>query len=161
MTNALIPHGLGRSSLAWGWAAKFILVAALFSAGTITSHAQVSIGIQIGAPPPPRVIAVVPPTPGPEYVWIEGYWYPVGRHYRWHAGYWTLPPYAGAVWVPPHHDGDRYFVGYWNGDRGRFEHDHHWDRDHDRDHDRWRDHDAREHHGDDRDHRDHDDHGRH
>jgi len=40
--------------------------------------------------------------------------------------------------VVPHHDGERFFAGYWDGDHGRFEHDHKWDRDHDRDyrHDR-------------------------
>lgn len=99
---------------------------------------QVSIGITIGPPPPPRVVRVLPARPGPEYLWVEGYWYPVGRHYRWHDGYWTLPPYGGARWIAPHHDGAQFFGGYWDGERGRREHDHHWDRDHDRD---YRDHD--------------------
>jgi hypothetical protein len=99
-----------------------------------------SLGIYIGPPPPPPV-AYVEPAPGPEFVWVEGYWYPTGRHYEWHAGYWTQPPYAGAYWVRPHHDGERFFEGYWEGNRGRVEHDHHWDYDrdrdfHDRDHDR-------------------------
>jgi hypothetical protein len=88
--------------------------------------AQISFGIQIGAPPPPPVY-VVPAQPGPEFMWIEGYWYPQGGHYSWHAGYWTRPPYEGAHWVAPHHDHGQYFAGYWNGPRGRFEHDHRWD----------------------------------
>jgi hypothetical protein len=74
-------------------------------------------------------------------MWVEGYWYPVGHHYKWHPGYWTLPPYGGAYWVGPKYEGGRFFNGYWAGDRGRFEHDHHWDRGHERDRDRWRDHD--------------------
>jgi hypothetical protein len=90
---------------------------------------QVSIGIRIGAPPPPRVVRVRPSTPGPGYVWIDGYWYAVGNRYKWHEGYWTRPPYEGAVWVVPHHDGERFFEGYWEGDRGRRPHDHSWDRD--------------------------------
>lgn len=126
-----------RSNFVASFVGASLLIAVFLLCGT--ARAQVSIGIQIGAPPPPRVLAVVPPTPGPEYVWIEGYWYPVGRHYRWHAGYWTVPPYPGARWVVPRHDGERYFAGYWDGDRGRFEHDHHWDRDHDRDRGRWHD----------------------
>jgi hypothetical protein len=106
---------------------------------------QVSIGVRIGPPPPPRVYAAPPRAPGPGYVWVEGYWYPVGNRYQWHAGYWTRPPYEGSRWVAPRHDGERFFEGYWEGDRGRFEHDHRWDRDrnrdfrereHDRDHDR-------------------------
>jgi hypothetical protein len=129
-----------------------MLVCATLLLGVPAAFGQVSVGIQIGAPPPPRVI-VVPARPGPDYVWIEGYWYPVEGHYRWHRGYWTLPPYAGAHWVGPRHEGGRYYVGYWDGDRGRFEHDHDWDRHRERDRDRWRDHDRD--HGRDHD-RDHD-----
>jgi YXWGXW repeat-containing protein len=116
--------------------------------------AQVSIGVRIGPPPPVRVVRVLPPTPGPEFIWIQGYWYPQGRRYRWHEGYWTRPPYPGARWVGPHHDGERFYEGYWEGEHGRVEHDHRWDhdrerdfhdrdrdRDHDRDRDRERDHD--------------------
>jgi hypothetical protein len=120
------------------------LLASMLLAGGSAFGAQVSIGIRIGPPPPPRVVHVLPSRPGPEFVWIEGYWYPQGRHYKWHEGYWTRPPYAGARWVMPHHDGQQFFEGYWEGEHGRFEHDHRWDRDHDRDfhdHDRDRDHD--------------------
>jgi len=119
---------------------------ALLAGGAV--YGQVSIGIRIGAPPPPRVVAVVPARPGPEFIWVEGYWYPVGGRYRWHEGYWTRPPYAGARWVGPHHDGDRFFECYWDGDRGRYEHDHKFDKHHDRD---WHDHD-RDRHDHDRDH---------
>jgi hypothetical protein len=105
------------------------------------SRAQVSVGIRVGPPPRPRVVAVVPYQPGPEFVWVDGYWYPVGRHYRWHGGYWTRPPYQGARWVGPRHDGERFYSGYWEGDRGRFEHRHEWDRNrHRRDRDRYREH---------------------
>src|SRR5262245_40753986 len=99
---------------------------------------QVSIGIQIGPPPPPRVVSVLPARPGPGFIWVEGYWYPVGHKYKWHDGYWTRPPYGGARWIGPRHDGQRFYEGYWEGDHGRRDHDHHWDRKHDRD---WHDHD--------------------
>jgi len=118
-----------------------LLLAALFLTGGSALGAPISI--IIGPPPAPRVVRVLPPRPGPEYVWVGGYWYPVERHYRWHEGYWTRPPYAGAHWVAPHHDGERYFGGHWDGDRGRFEHDHRWDRDRDRDADRPHDRDRR------------------
>lgn len=112
---------------------KTTLIAAMLLIGGSAFGAQISIGIRIGPPPPPRVVRVLPPRPGPELIWVEGYWYPVGRRYRWHEGYWTRPPYAGARWVVPHHDGERFFAGYWEGGRGRFEHNHRWDRDRDRD----------------------------
>ena len=108
-----------------------LLALALMAGGAV--FGQVSIGVRIGPPPPPRAVAVLPPSPGPGFIWVDGYWYPNGRHYKWHAGYWTRPPYEGAHWIAPHHDGERFFNGYWEGEHGRREHDHHWDRDHDRD----------------------------
>ena len=117
-----------------------LVLGALMLLGGSAAHAQVAVGIRIGPPPPARVV-VVPASPGPDFVWVEGYWYPIDGHYRWHRGYWTRPPYPGARWVVPRHEGGFYYHGYWDGDHGRFEHRHGWDRDHDRDHDRWRDHD--------------------
>jgi hypothetical protein len=113
---------------------KWIAVLLLAAGATF---GQVSVGIRIGPPPPPRHF-VVTARPGPEYVWIDPYWYTEGGRYRWHDGYWTRPPYVGARWVGPRHDGERFFAGYWEGDRGRVEHDHRWDRDHKRRD--WRDH---------------------
>ena len=114
-------------------ALKTTLLAMALLAGGSLFGAQLSIGIRIGPPPPPRVVRVLPPRPGPEFIWVEGYWYPVGNHYKWHEGYWTQPPYGGAHWVAPHHDGERFFEGYWEGDRGRVEHDHRTDHDKKRD----------------------------
>jgi hypothetical protein len=125
---------------------KGILLFAMLLVGVSAANAQISIGISIGPPPPPRVVHVLPPQPAPEFVWVEGYWYPVGRHYRWHGGYWTRPPYVSAIWVQPHYDGEQFYEGYWEGDRGRIEHDHHWDHDRDRDFRRRdRDHDHGDH----------------
>src|SRR5436190_17142945 len=103
-----------------------------------SAYSQLSIGIQIGPPPPPRIVRVLPPRPSPEFVWLDGYWYPVGNHYKWHAGYWTMPAYRGSRWVAPRYESGRYFNGFWDGDSGRRDHDHRWDRDRDRD---FRDHD--------------------
>lgn len=107
---------------------KHKLLALLILAGAAV-FGQVSLGIRIGPPPAPRVVAVRPPAPGPDFAWVDGYWYPVGGHYRWHDGYWTRAPYGGAVWVGPRYEGGQFYAGYWNGERGRFEHDHRWDND--------------------------------
>ncbi len=115
------------------------ILAVLLLAGSTMFAADFSIGINIGAPPPPRIVRVRPVAPGPDYLWIDGYWYPDGGHYRWHAGYWTLPPYPGAHWIGPRHDGRQYFAGYWDGPRGQFGHDHKWDHGHERDRDRFHD----------------------
>lgn len=116
--------------------AIFALV--LFAFGTYgvygsVAQAQVSFGITIGAPPPVRVERARARRPGPDYVWVAGYWYPVRNRYTWHPGYWTRPPYAGARWIAPSHDGRQYFAGHWEGDRGRVEHEHSTDRNRSRD----------------------------
>lgn len=114
---------------------KRLLLIAVFAAGS-SLFGAVSVGINIGPPPAPRVLTVRPRAPGPGYSWLDGYWYAVGRHWRWHAGYWTRPPYDGAAWVGPRYEGGKFFDGYWNGSHGRIEHDHRWDRDRDRDYNR-------------------------
>jgi hypothetical protein len=116
---------------------KSKLTALLFlAAGAM--FAQVSVGIRIGAPPAMRVERVQPRSPGGDYTWIAGYWYPVGNHYKWHDGYWTRPAYSGAHWVEPRHDGERYYEGRWEGDKGPMNHNHRWDKEknHNRDYNR-------------------------
>lgn len=105
---------------------KRLLVLLLLAGGTLA--AQVSLGIRIGPPPRPRVVRIQPIRPGPDFTWIDGYWYPNGHRYKWHDGYWTRLPYAGARWIGPRHEGGMFYDGYWEGDRGRFGHDHRWDR---------------------------------
>ena len=109
------------------------LLAMVLTGGPVFGS-QISIGIRIGPPPPPRVVRVIPARPATDFLWVEGYWYPNGRHYKWHPGYWTQPPYAAARWVAPHHDGQMFFNGYWDTEHGHVEHDHRSDKDHERDH---------------------------
>lgn len=99
------------------------------------------ISVRIGPPPTPRVERVIP-SPGPGYVWVQGYWYPVNGHYRWHRGYWTRAPYEGANWIGPRYEGGEYFTGHWEGPRGRVEHNHKWDHERERD---YREHERYEH----------------
>jgi WXXGXW repeat (2 copies) len=109
-------------------------VFALLMFGGKPASAQVSFGIEIGRPPAPRAFRV-PAQPSPDYEWVEGYWYPVRGRWVWHDGYWSRPPFSGAYWVAPYYWNGRYVGGYWDGARGRYEHDHRWDRDRRRD---WR-----------------------
>ena len=93
------------------------LLAFLVLGASSVADAQVSFGIQIGPPPPPRAYSVYPARPGAGYVWVDGYWSPRGNHYRWHNGYWARPPYRGARWIAPRYDRGRYYGGRW--DRGQ------------------------------------------
>ena len=98
------------------------LSAALLASGAC-ANGQLAFGLRIDEPPPP-VVYRVPAQPGDDYVWIEGYWYPLSGRYVWHDGYWTRPPYVGAYWVAPYHIEGRYFAGHWEGPRGVRAHDH-------------------------------------
>ena len=54
-----------------------LAISALLLAPASAAHAQISFGIRIGEPPAERAYRV-PPQPGPDYVWVEGYRYPQG-----------------------------------------------------------------------------------
>jgi hypothetical protein len=129
----------------------FLIAGLLLGCGSI-ANAQISFGIRIGPPPAVRV-EHRPPRPGPDFVWVRGYWYPDpdgDGHYLWHDGYWTRPPYEGAYWVPPRRDNGMFYEGYWNGPRGRVEHNHAWDHDQGRDYNHFdRDHHDNDHHDND------------
>jgi hypothetical protein len=52
------------------------------------------------APPPVRV-EVRPVQPGPNHIWIGGYWAWRSSKYVWVGGYWTKAR-PGRAWVPGH-----------------------------------------------------------
>ena len=110
-----------------------MLLVAMLLTGGLAFAAQFSVGIRIGPPPRPRVVRVQPRRPAADFVWVDGYWYPVGRKYAWHQGYWTRPPYQGARWVGPNYNGQQFYAGYWDGDQGRADHNHQSDRNRTRD----------------------------
>jgi hypothetical protein len=96
---------------------KSKLLALALLAGTSVFAAPavgIGVGIELGAPPPPPHVRVVRPVmPGPGYVWVNGFYEPVGGQYRWREGYWASRPYPHAVWVAPRYSGHRYYGGYW------------------------------------------------
>jgi hypothetical protein len=109
----------------------------------LPSSAQTQISVYIGTPPPAIVYEEPGPPPAADFVWIEGYWAPVGHHYKWVRGRWERPPFEGACWAHPHYDhyreGWQWHEGYWS----REDHDNgHW-REHG--HGRHRDHEEHEH----------------
>ena len=90
------------------------LALVLLAGSSLFAASRVAIGVEIGAPPPPpRVSYVRPVAPGPNFVWISGFYEPAGREYRWREGYWAPPPYAHAKWMAPRYQGHRYYPGYW------------------------------------------------
>lgn len=67
--------------------------------------------------PPALRLEVITEQPGPEYVWIGGYWGGDWGHYSWVSGHWARPPHAHAAWIAPRweeHGGTHVFVeGSW------------------------------------------------
>ncbi len=67
--------------------------------------------------PPAPMDEEVPEAPGPEYVWVNGYWTWTGGRYLWVRGHWGYRPYPGWVWSRSGWvlvDGRyRFVAGYW------------------------------------------------
>lgn len=87
----------------------------------LARSAGLDVNLILNAPPPPRHEVIIERSrPGPDYVWINGYWGNNHGRQEWVAGHWARPPHARAVWVEPRWERrDRGYVfvnGYW-GDR--------------------------------------------
>jgi hypothetical protein len=91
-----------------------LLVLAFLTGSSMFAASHVGVNVEIGAPPPPpRAYYAPTQSPGHNFVWIAGYWEPVGREYRWREAYWAPRPWAHAKWVAPRYHGHRYYAGYW------------------------------------------------
>ncbi len=78
----------------------------LLGAGLLVAGCYVATPVVQAPPPAPAPQAeIVPPSPGPAYVWVGGHWAWRGprRGYVWIPGYYAVPVQPGWVWVP----------GYW------------------------------------------------
>jgi hypothetical protein len=42
-----------------------------------------------------------PASPGPDYMWIDGYQLWNGAAYAWQPGHWEKPPHEHAIWMEP------------------------------------------------------------
>jgi WXXGXW repeat (2 copies) len=61
--------------------------------------ATAQVYVRVG--PPAARVEVVPPRPGPGYVWRPGYW--AWRHrWVWVGGRYLRGPHPHAAWVPGH-----------------------------------------------------------
>jgi hypothetical protein len=81
---------------------------------------NIGIGVD-AAPPPPRHEVVVGVAPGPDYIWVDGYWDGTPGNYVWVKGHWDRPPHAHGVWVAPHWDKDR--DGHYHQTKGEWRDD--------------------------------------
>ena len=72
----------------------------------------VNVGVSINAPaivypssaPPVPLVETPPPSPGSDYVWINGSWTWGDNHrWTWDKGRWDRPPHEGMHYVPNHY----------------------------------------------------------
>ena len=50
---------------------------------------------------PAPLVERVPGRPGPDFIWVPGYWAARGDDWYWVGGHYERPPRAGAIWVQP------------------------------------------------------------
>ncbi len=119
-----------------------LLAVALIAGGTMFAQPRVSIGIGFGGyghgvyAPPVYAQQYVPACPGPDYVWVDGYYAQQG----WIDGFWRAPyvtgygyGYSAGYRMAPRYVEPRYYNSYRSYDRD----------DRNRDHDRNRGYDNR------------------
>jgi hypothetical protein len=89
---------------------KAMAMTSALAIALITAGCYVGVGVgaadeyEVDGPPPALQGEVLLESPGPEFLWIPGYWdWDLGgRTYVWKAGRWERPPRARAHWEGPH-----------------------------------------------------------
>jgi len=79
---------------------KMKWMASLILASALTAPAFARVGVYIGVAPPPLRYEVPPPTPGPGYAWVDGFWNWAGGRYVWvpaSGGDRRMPVLTGAT----------------------------------------------------------------
>jgi hypothetical protein len=78
----------------------FVLAVSLL---VVPALASAAVFVSVNFAPPAIPVYVQPIAPGPDFIWIPGYWAYGPDGYYWVPGTWVLAPYIGALWTP----------GYW------------------------------------------------
>lgn len=66
----------------------------------VEGSAGVGVGMPVSGPPPAPVEERRSPPPGPQVVWIAGYWNWTGMQYAWIPGHWEQS-HPGLIWRAP------------------------------------------------------------
>ena len=77
-----------------------LLAIMLLAGGSMFAQTRFSIGIGFGGngagfyQPPPSYASNIPPCPGSDYIWADGYWSQNYGRNTWVAGYWNRQPFS-------------------------------------------------------------------
>jgi hypothetical protein len=88
-----------------------LLAMILLAGGSMFAQTRFSIGIGFGGhgagfyQPPPSYASNIPPCPGPDYTWVDGYWSQDYGRSTWVPGYWNRQPFSNGYQVTPRFDG--------------------------------------------------------
>jgi hypothetical protein len=85
-------------------AALLAACVAVSACGSIVPHPAYSTQrgdglVKVDRPPPPARVELVPPSPAPGAVWIDGEWIWRRARWAWLPGRWVIAP-AGATFAP-------------------------------------------------------------
>ena len=86
-----------------------LLAMMLMAGGAMFAQSRFSVGIGFGGggfnQAPPAYAYNIPPSPGPDYTWVDGYWAQGYDGETWVAGYWNRVPFFGGYAVAPRFEG--------------------------------------------------------
>ena len=85
-----------------------IAVAIVAAAQALPATPQAQVLVNISVAPPALPVYAQPVIPGPDYMWVPGYWAWGPAEYYWVPGTWVLAPTPGLLWTP----------GYWGWRNG-------------------------------------------
>jgi WXXGXW repeat (2 copies) len=88
-------NAMGKRHVLYG-----LLCLMFLSFFSVTSQAQVAVGISVGFAPPALPVYEQPICPSEGYLWTPGYWDWDGDDYFWVPGTWVEPPEVGVLWTP-------------------------------------------------------------
>ncbi|HEY2824432.1 MAG TPA: hypothetical protein VGI83_02705 [Gemmatimonadales bacterium] len=94
-----------------------LLVTLLAACGPLPRPGVGVVWVRVGPPEPRREVIVERERPGPDFIWITGYYRWDGAAYAWAPGRWERRPHARATWVQGRwyheHRGWYWVDGHW------------------------------------------------
>jgi hypothetical protein len=109
-----------------------LLAMMILAGGSMFAQTRFSAGVEFGGSgvgfnaPPPAYATEMPPCPGPDFTWVDGYWSQNYGRSVWTPGFWNRQPFYNGYRGSPGFDNrfrddrdHRGFAGGFAADRNR------------------------------------------